>query len=457
MEFTCIKCGFRTDKPVLRCPKCGTILHAVHDFEWVIDEKKYGIWRFWRMLPKIKIHNSLGEGFTPLIESVYLEKMLGLKLYFKDEGRNPTGSFRDRVAALLTSHASMAGYEKLVCATDGNTGASLAAYAARLGLKVIAYVPRDADYSKIVFMKSLGAEVVQKGERLDDVYSFVNNIAVRDKKIYNATSEANPLSIEALKTIAFEIFRDLGDNVNTVVLPVGSGLTMYSIYHGFKELYKNNLMKKIPRIIGVTHCSNTEVLSITGMDVEECSEKPVIGLSYSFPPFAKEVVKVVKETRGLIIPVTLKDLLRAGEVMARREGLFIEPSAASAIAGLMKVPRNILRRGENVVVIITGHGLKGYEQYFGIKKKERTRVFYRDTKTEIIKLLKEQEGLHGYAIWKNLKIRITLQAVYQHLHELEKKGVVYSKEEEGKKLYYLSGKGKRVAELLDEIDTLLSI
>ncbi len=457
MMFICTRCGFTISKPLLRCPKCNNVLHPEHSFTWRLHEEEQGIWQFKDLLPNIQIRNSLGEGFTPLIESVYLAKNLGLhSLHFKDEGRNPTGSFRDRVAALITSHAKTEGYQKLVCATDGNAGASLAAYAARLGLKVVTYVPRDADYSKIVFMKSLGAEVVQRGESLDDVYSFVNNI-VAGENVYNATSEANPLSIEGLKTIAYEIYMKLGDSVDVIVLPVGSGLTMYSIYHGYKELHDNNIVRKIPKIIGAVHCSNVGILEKLGLTNYLCEEKPIIGLSYSFPPFMKEIIEVIKNTKGVIVPVSSKDIFKAGEIMARYEGLFIEPSAASAVAGLIKITGKEIERRERVVVIITGHGLKGYEQYLGIKKRERTTIFYKDTKTEIIKLLKEKEGLHGYAIWKNLKTKVTLQAVYQHLHELERKGVIYSKDEGGRRLYYLSWKGKRIAELLEEVDALLSI
>jgi len=456
MMFKCRNCGFTTSKPILRCPQCNSLLEAEHKFSWMIDNREKGIWIFKSILPEIKIRNSLGEGFTPLIESVFIGKKTGIeKLYFKDEGRNPTGSFRDRVAALITSHAKLEGYRKIVCATDGNTGASLAAYAARLGIKVITYVPRNADYSKIMFMKSFGAEVVEKGESLEDVYSFVNQYVLNNPSLYNGTSESNPLSIEALKTIAYELALDL-INIDKVLLPVGSGLTLYSLYKGFKELHENNVIKKIPKLIGIVHCSNRGILEEYGLSESVCKEKPVIGLSYTNPPFLREVIESVKETKGLIVPVTSTEIFKAGELIARYEGLFIEPSAASAIAGLLKISRQLDGSG-NVVVLLTGHGLKGYEQYHGLKKREKTRVFYRDTKTEIIKLLMEKEGLHGYAIWKNLKIKVSLQAIYQHLHELEDKGIIYSRIVEGKRVYYLSLKGKRIAELLSEIESLLSI
>jgi len=200
--YECVKCGFYSLKPLIRCPKCNSIIHYKHGFKWIINGKYPGIWKFREQLPRFKIMNSLNEGFTPLIKSSRLSKELGIhNLYFKDEGRNPTGSFRDRVAALLTSHAYSLGFKKLICATDGNTGASVAAYSSRLSLRVKAIVPRGSDWGKVILMRSFGAEVIEHGESLDDVYSLADKISL-EENLYNATSESNALSIEALKTIS---------------------------------------------------------------------------------------------------------------------------------------------------------------------------------------------------------------------------------------------------------------
>jgi len=431
-----------------------------HKFDWKIDYDSLGIWRFSPMLPEFEVKNSLGEGFTPLVESINLVKELKLeKLFFKDEGRNPTGSFRDRVAALITSHAKSVGAKTLVCATDGNTGASLAAYAARLGLRVKAYVPRESDYAKIILMKSLGAEVIARGETLDDVYNYVSRLVEENPEYYNATSEDNPLSIEALKTISLELYMELGNNIDTIIVPVGSGLTLYSIYHGFRELYEHGLIKKIPRLIGVQSCSNPSIALKLGIS-KKCDEKPIIGLAYELPPLERETIEAIKESKGSVVVVHRKQVIEAAEMLAKKEGLFVEPAAAVALAGLYEAVREYLvDKNDSIVLILTGHGLKAYEAYFEATRKKQipSRIFPKNTKMEIIRLLYEKEGLHGYSVWRELGLKVSVQAIYQHLNELERKGIVYSRVIGGKKHYYLTSKGKRIVELLNELSALLTL
>jgi len=452
-SYTCSKCGFTTDKPLLRCPYCGSILHYSHGFEWSIDWSRQGIYRFHRMLPSIGFENSLGEGFTPLVESFRVSRDIGVKkLYFKNEGCNPTGSFRDRVAALLTSHAHVSGYKKLVCATDGNLGASLSAYSSRLGLEVEAYVPRGCDWGKIVLMKSFGASIIEHGECLDDVYSLVYKKAV-EENLYNATSEANALSIEALKTIALEIYYQLGGIPDHVFIPVGSGLTLYSIHHGFRELLENHVVDRIPCIHGVETCWNPRISRLMGYSVKECIMEAIIGLAYHYPPLEKEAVDVIRETNASIWVVGKKEVYRAGEELARREGLFVEPAAAVAYAGYRKaVEEGSIDPSDTVVVLLTGHGLKAFEGY-GVKLKTRRRasVFPSETKLEILRVISSREPIHGYRIWRELGLDISMQAVYQHLKSLEKTGLITSRVIDNRRYYFLTDKGRMVLELLNHL------
>jgi len=403
--------------------------------------------------------NSLDEGFTPLIKSNRLSKELGTRdLYFKDEGRNPTGSFRDRVAALLTSHAYGLGFKKLVCATDGNTGASLAAYSSRLGLKVKAVVPRGSDWGKIVLMRSFGAEVIEHGESLDDVYSLADKISLEENS-YNATSESNALSIEALKTISYEIYIDLKKVPDYVFIPIGSGLTFYSIFHGFIELLEHGIIEHLPRLIGIETCWNPKISRAMGLETRFCSMKPVIGLSYKYPPLEQEVIQAINRTNGFPIIVDWKSILFAGEILAKYEGLFVEPAAASALAGYIEaVKRELIEKDSTSIILFTGHGLKAIESYSSGRIKAKglpKKVFVGDTKLEIIRLLYRKGELHGYSIWKELGIKISVQAIYQHLNELEKRRILVSRIVGGKKYYSLSNKGLRIANLLNELYELL--
>lgn len=434
-------------------------MHFRHEFKWFIDGKYPGIWKFKGQLPGFKIMNSLNEGLTPLIRSYRLSKEVNVNnLYFKDEGRNPTGSFRDRVAALLTSHAYNLGFKELVCATDGNTGASLAAYSSRLALKVKAIVPRGSDWGKIILMKSFGAEVIEHGESLDDVYSLANKMAI-EESLYNATSESNALSIEALKTISYEIYIDLGEVPDYIFIPIGSGLTLYSIFHGFMELMEHGIIDHLPRLIGIETCWNPRISRSMGLKARTCSMKPVIGLAYKYPPLEREAIYVIKQTNGFPVVVNWKNIFMASELLAKYEGLFVEPAAATAFAGYLEaLGEGLVEKDNTSVILLTGHGLKAIESYSDRRVRIRSlpkKVFSGDTKLEIIRLLYRAGELHGYSIWKELGIKISVQAIYQHLNELERRGVLISRIVNGRKYYSLSNKGIRIASLLNELFDLL--
>ncbi|MCD6488502.1 MAG: pyridoxal-phosphate dependent enzyme, partial [Desulfurococcales archaeon] len=437
--FYCPNCGFKIYMPRLRCPRCNSILYAEHGFSWSIDNTMKGIWRFRSLLPSFKVYNTLGEAFTPLIESKNISKELGLKnLYFKDEGRNPTGSFRDRAAALITSHAYSNGFKELVCATDGNMGASLAAYAARLGLRVKAIVPRNADYGKIIMMKALGAEVIEHGETLDDVYGYVDTMC-REKELYNATSESNPLGIEGLKTIAYELLLDLGKLPDTIIIPIGSGLTLYSIYYGLREMIEHGITQSYPKLIGVQPCNNTYLAEKLGIKPRKCRGRKtvIIGLAYEFPPLAKEVIEAIKATKGTLVLVDNLDIIEAAKKLALYEGIFVEAAAATTVSALQQLVGEYLEKDETVAALLTGHGLKSFNQYIIPSRRRRvSKVFFpSDTKYEIIRLLAKKPGIKGYTIWKELGLQISVQAIYQHLNSLEKKGIIRPEYRMGSKVY----------------------
>ncbi len=451
--YKCVRCGFESSKPILHCPRCGSIVHFSHGFKWFIDSSRSGIYRFSSMLPVFSIENSLGEGFTPLIKSSRLSNETGVsRLYFKNEGCNPTGSFRDRVAALLTSHAYELGYRVLVCGTDGNLGASLTAYASRLGFRVEAFVPRGCDWGKLVLMKSFGAHVIEHGESLDDVYGIVEKYAL-DRNYYNATSEANALSIEALKTIALEIYIDLGCVPDHIFIPIGSGLTLYSIYHGFTELLEHGIIDRTPHIHGVETCWNPRISLRLGYSVDKCVMEPIIGLAYRYPPLEKEVVDIIRDTGGGVWVVDRREVFYAGEELARKEGLFVEPAAATSYAGFTKaLKEGFIGSSESVVILLTGHGLKAFEHYTRKLRVRKVRnVFPSETKLEILRVLDEKGVLHGYGVWRELGLDISVQAVYQHLRDLEKKGIVISRIMDGKKYYMLTDRGRIIVEVLDEL------
>ncbi|MEM1877549.1 MAG: pyridoxal-phosphate dependent enzyme [Desulfurococcaceae archaeon] len=426
MQLKCVKCGYLSiENRHPLCPVCGSFMHPIHNLEQPIASKGYGVWRYSGNLPYFEKNLTLGEGATPLIKS---SKIFSNEVYFKDEGRNPTGSFRDRAASLIVSDAVECKAKRIVVASDGNMSSSVVAYAARAGIEVTVYVPSWIDVEKIALMKAYGANVIVKDSPLDELLEYVNKRS-RKEGFYNASSTYNALSIEGLKTISFELWEQLG-SVSEVYVPLGSGLTVFSIYHGFQELKQLGLIDRIPRIIGVETCSNPIYSETLKSNVSKCSEEPLPGLSYRKPIIMEFVLEILDEY-GEVVVVSRKEIIEAAKKAVRVEGLFIELSSAVSLAGAEK--KGAL---DNSVIILTGHGLKGYSAYSKPSKAKMINLFPGSTKNLIISLLKEKPGLTGYDIWKNIGLSISVQAIYQHLHDLEKRGYIRSIYENGVRKYY---------------------
>ncbi len=430
--FKCVKCGRSHSKPRITCSYCGGLVRPVYEWFWNPRRGVEGIWGFRSMLPRLERWVGLGEAWTPLIPSsrLFRDQMV----YFKDEGRNPTGSFRDRAAALVVSHACSIGAKRIILASDGNMGVSVSAYSARCGLKTRILVPHSIDPVKVLLMKAFGSEVLMHDKGIDELIQLSRKYESRG--YYNATSTLNTLSIEGLKTISYELFLDL-PGIREVFIPLGSGLTVLSIYIGFKELFEHGLINRIPKLIGVETCGNPVYSSMLGTG-KHCYEKPFPGLSYKKPVLSGIVSDVLSRNGGVIV-VNRREAINAAKLLSRLEGLFVEPSSAVALAGALKHGIN-----DYGVVLLTGHGLKGPWMYVRGSRLRETRIFPGTTKHLILEILAENPGLTGYEVWKKLGLKITPQAVYQHLRELEDQGYVESRLLEGKKKYYITNKARKI-------------
>ncbi len=435
MFFICPRCGYSAVTPVMKCPICGEIMHPEHKWRWG-RFRGYDIWSFSPILPDIEAKISLGEAWTPLIRSSRLFK--DIPVYFKDEGRNPTGSFRDRAAALIVSHAASLGEKRILLASDGNMGSSIAAYSARAGIRAYVAVPRTTDPEKILLMKAYGAHVKVLDKTIDELLDIIMR-KVTEMKAYPGSTSHNPLSIEGLKTIGIEIYLQLGRVPRNIIVPLGSGITLYSIYHGFKEMYERGIISSMPRLIGIESCGNPVYSRIFGIKYD-CREEAPPGLMYRDSPVKNKIAKILD--RNDVLAVSKKESLRAAKLLARNEGLFVEPSSAVALAGLMKLSDQL--RGDTVV-ILTGHGLKGPRAYSRpSRSKSEISVFPSSTKLMILEKIADNEPIHGYGLWKLLGVKISVQAVYQHLRELEKMGLIKSFVEQGVRKYMLTDKGREV-------------
>ncbi|MFX1255932.1 MAG: pyridoxal-phosphate dependent enzyme [Promethearchaeota archaeon] len=474
MVLKCTKCHkeILTDslsfKSELWHEECGGLLEYTSqkvDIEKVnILCPEKGIWSFKSFLPDITTHLTLGEAHTPLLS---LKRITGLeKLRVKVESRNPTGSFRDRAAVVITSYAKSIGMQELWCATNGNFGASLSAYCASAGLKANVVVPRTVDIGKKSQIYAFGAQIIEKGEVLDqNVFQFVQEQAISNSA-YQATPEFNILAIEGQKTLGLEL--SLESQVETIIVPLGSGSLLYSIWRGLKDALANELLETMPRLVGVqveafdkTITSNNAIYS-TSRAASLGASSLIVGQ----PFFAEPLRKILKSCDGVIVPISPEDLVPAAIELATEEGLFVEPGSASVIAATKKLVKEEQVDINRTVAVLTGEGLKSPNIYAEHSRTSSRKVWGLGatitTKFEILEIIKKQESAFGYSIWHDLggERRMYRQAVYQHLRELVEKGLIsiseISAEKRHRRYYKLTPKGIKALESMKNVVEILS-
>ena len=462
-QLKCIHCG--TESPInpLRnnCEKCGGILEYQVNLPKQDGVKFSGTIRFWRykqLLPPVGNMVSLGEGGTPLHKADRLAKTLGLtNLYLKDETRNPTNSYRDRAAALLTSNAIDMQAQTLVCATNGNMGASLAAYAAKAELICHVLVPKVVDVGKLAQMIAYDAVIEESGDTVDDSIRKAASLA-QETGWYQATAELNPLAVEAQKTISYEIYEQF-EVPNWVIVSMGSGGTVYSLWKGFRELKELGLTNKLPRMVGVqTEGCAPIVNQLTGQSPPKpCNlSTRALAILVDEPLQSQLATKAIQESNGLAVTVSDADILSAELQIAKLEGVFAEPASSATIAALQKIKISQIPADSSVVCLITGSGLKATDVLQALNKKQKSAGLGLavSTKQKILKILSEKDS-YGYDLWKQLGKIMTRAAVYQHLNELSDKGLVVGYEEKGKKFFRVTERGRKVLAAFDEISLLM--
>ncbi len=413
------------------------------------------------MLPPVKHMVSLGEGGTPLHKAERLAKAVGLKdLYLKDETRNPTNSYRDRAAAFLTSNAIDQGFEAMVCATNGNMGASLAAYGAKAGLICHVLVPKVVDVGKLAQMIAYDAVIEESGDIVDDSIRKASALA-KETGWYQATAELNPLVVEAQKTISFEINEQFAVP-DWVIVSMGSGGTIYSLWKGFKELKELGLTRSLPRMIGVQTEGCAPIVNELTEHSSSNSSKScnpstrALAILVGEPLQSELAIKAIQESNGLALTVSDADILAAELQVAKLEGVFAEPASSATVAALQKLKVDQISSDSSVVCLITGSGLKATDVLQAMTKKQKTAGLGLavSTKQKILKILSEKDT-YGYDLWKQLGKIMTRAAVYQHLNELSDKGLVVGYEENGKKFFRITERGRKVLAAFDDIQLLL--
>jgi threonine synthase len=300
---------------------------------------------------------TLFEGATPLIPSRYLPDVLGVKVkvYFKFEGLNPTGSFKDRGMTMAVSKAVEEGAQAILCASTGNTSASAAAYAARAGIRCSVLIPEGKiALGKLAQALMHGARVVQIAGNFDEALTLAREIC----KTHAVTlvNSINPYRIEGQKTAAFEIVEELGDAPDVHCIPVGNAANIAAYWKGYKEYKNEKKAKRLPRMCGFQAAGAAPI--VLGHIVEK-PETIATAIRIGNPASWKGALLTRDESKGLIESVTDDEILEAYRFLASREGVFGEPASAASVAGLMKcAKKGLLKAGETVVCTLTGHGLK---------------------------------------------------------------------------------------------------
>jgi threonine synthase len=298
---------------------------------------------------------SLGEGETPLVRSVYLERACGLdELWFKLESCNPTGSFKDRGMVVAVARAVEDGARAIMCASTGNTSASAAAYAARCGLDSYVLVPQGkVAAGKMAQAIAFGSRIIEVEGNFDDALRAAREIAAHHPVAL--VNSINPNRIEGQKTAAFEVCESLGDAPDVLAIPVGNAGNITAYWKGFCEWAELGRASLHPKMYGFQAAGAAPI--VLGAPVAE-PQTVATAIRIGNPASWKGATSARDESGGLIEAVTDEQILDAYRLLARREGLFVEPASAASVAGLLKLGGEGRLRGGRAVAILTGNGLK---------------------------------------------------------------------------------------------------
>jgi len=298
---------------------------------------------------------TLNEGNTPLIRALNLSKELGIDLFIKFEGLNPTGSFKDRGMTVAISKAVERGVKATICASTGNTSASAAAYSARAGIRSIVLIPKGyVALGKLAQAMIYGAIVLEVEGNFDDALKVVRE-AEKEESI-EIVNSINPYRLEGQKTAAFEICDYLGRAPDVQVMPVGNAGNITAYWMGYKEYKNAGKINTLPKMFGI---QASGAAPIVYNRVFEKPETIATAIRIGNPARWQEAVKARDESGGKIIDVSDNEIIDAYKKIASSEGIFVEPASAASIAGLIKLVKSgDIPKGSLVVAIATGNGLK---------------------------------------------------------------------------------------------------
>ncbi|OKY78381.1 MAG: Threonine synthase and cysteate synthase ThrC [Candidatus Methanohalarchaeum thermophilum] len=381
----CFECDsrFDLDEIIYTCPDCGSLLEVKYDFdeirgktrEEVLDRSEEGVWRYKEFMPCNK-EVSVAEGNTPLYETDQLADWVGVKsLYIKNEGSNPTGSFKDRGMTAGVSKAIELGLKNVGCASTGNTSAALSIFAAKADINSVVLLPAGkVAMGKVAQAIMHGAKVISIKDNFDKALELIQEVSEREN-VYLLNS-INPVRLEGQKTIGYEIIEQLNWNVpDSIFLPVGNAGNISAIFKGLREWRNLGLIDKIPKMVGIqSEGSKPFVDAIKNeketIEQEMNPETLATAIRIGKPVNGPKALEAARETNGTAESVSDEEIVEAQKKLARLEGIGVEPASASSVAGLKKlVEKGKIGKEEEIVCVTTGHLLKDPEEVADVCKK----------------------------------------------------------------------------------------
>ena len=351
-----------------------------------------GVWRYSELIPVKTQPVTMNEGGTPLIPVPRLaeESGVGAELYVKYEGANPTGSFKDRGMTVAVSLARALGVKRAAAASTGNTAASAAAYTARAGIGLTLVLPAGKVAKGKLGQSILhGARILEVEGGFDEALSVVVESVKRYG--YYPLNSFNAWRLEGQKTIAFEVYEEIGVP-DYVIVPVGNGGNISAIWKGFKELLEAGLIDKLPRMIGVQAAGAAPLADafLQGLDhplFKDHPETRATAIRIGKPINWAKAMRAVRESGGVFVKVSDEEIMKAQRMLARLEGIGAEPAGAAGAAALARLAaQGLLEKGERAVIVVTGHALKDPEAMM----EAPTETLHAGSVEEAVKLL----GLH---------------------------------------------------------------
>lgn len=357
------------------CPKCGVrgILDIQYDYDAVgkcltphaLDHRQYNHWRYRELLPISPEATipPLHIGWTPTYDVPRLAANVGIdRLFLKDDGRNPTSSFKDRASSIGVIKAQEFGFTTIACASTGNAASSLAGLSASVGLRSVIFIPQRTPEPKITQLLIFGATVVRVQGTYEQAFDLCSE-ACKRFGWYDRNSGTNPFLVEGKKTAGLEIAEQFGATVpEWVVVSVGDGCTIGGIGKGLREMKKLGFINRAPKLLGVQAADACPILEsfASGQDLIPVPTNTIAdSIAVGTPRNWRRAIQEIRESKGTMIAVSDQEILDAMRSTARMGGVFGEPAGVAGVAGLKKaIAQGMIDRDSSAVVVITGNGLK---------------------------------------------------------------------------------------------------